>query len=411
MTSALCILSAGDEAEAARAARCGAPGRRSGSPSAIHPHQAGDVRGGPSTRAVETVRRGLAEHAPAPSARSASTITTISRRATCSRRSSAPRSRLARGAAAAVIIHTREATDDTFRILRRGGGAGDCGACFTASPGTTPMARAALDIGFYVSFAGIVTFPKAERLARGGADRAGRSAPDRDRRAVPRARPAPRASATSRRLSARVVEALAGCGIDAGRGRGAGHAQFRTLLTRVAEAVRAELTVTVPTNLSRCQRLSALTPRAKVQYCGSPTPQTIPLSDTAQKLAVVCRPGADLRTDPRGSRAVEQEFVRHIQSRVALIPEMGTLHPEERRQARAARGAADGGAALRLHGRPRGAQRLGRGVHPHRDARPRRHHRRRRRRAAAGWPCTRAGATTSPSCSATTSTSSRWRWR
>jgi octaprenyl-diphosphate synthase len=76
---------------------------------------------------------------------------------------------------------------------------------------------------------------------------------------------------------------------------------------------------------------------------------------------------------------VEQEFARHIESRVALIPEMGQVHPEERRQARAPGRAVDGGAARRLHRRSRRAQRLGRRVHPHRDARARRHHRRRRR--------------------------------
>ena len=59
-----------------------------------------------------------------------------------------------------VIIHTREATDDTFAILREAGGTAVRGVfhCFT---GDTAMARRALDIGFHVSFAGILTFPKA----------------------------------------------------------------------------------------------------------------------------------------------------------------------------------------------------------------------------------------------------------
>ena len=41
---------------------------------------------------------------------------------------------------------------------------------------------------------------------------------------------------------------------------------------------------------------------------------------------------------------VDQEFARHVQSQVELIPKIGTLHPDERRQARAAGRAADGGA-------------------------------------------------------------------
>jgi TatD DNase family protein len=62
-----------------------------------------------------------------------------------------------------VIIHTREATDDTFRILREEGGGRLRGVfhCFT---GDTVMARDALGIGFYLSYAGILTFPKAGDL-------------------------------------------------------------------------------------------------------------------------------------------------------------------------------------------------------------------------------------------------------
>ena len=56
--------------------------------------------------------------------------------------------------------------------------------CFS---GTLDEARAALDLGFYISLSGIVTFPKAETLARGRRVRPGRSAARRDRRAVSRA--------------------------------------------------------------------------------------------------------------------------------------------------------------------------------------------------------------------------------
>jgi len=60
-----------------------------------------------------------------------------------------------------VIIHTREATDDTFAILQNAPGVRGVFHCFT---GDSAMAARALDIGFYVSFAGIVTFPKAGDL-------------------------------------------------------------------------------------------------------------------------------------------------------------------------------------------------------------------------------------------------------
>jgi TatD DNase family protein len=60
-----------------------------------------------------------------------------------------------------VIIHTREAADDTFEILKGQGGARGVMHCFT---GTLDEARRALDLGFYISLSGIATFPKSEAL-------------------------------------------------------------------------------------------------------------------------------------------------------------------------------------------------------------------------------------------------------
>jgi TatD DNase family protein len=68
---------------------------------------------------------------------------------------------LARERRLPVIIHTREAADDTFGILGDVEGIQGVFHCFT---GDTAMARRALDIGFYLSYAGIVTFPKAFEL-------------------------------------------------------------------------------------------------------------------------------------------------------------------------------------------------------------------------------------------------------
>ena len=42
--------------------------------------------------------------------------------------------RLARTLRLPIVIHTREAEDDTFRILEEEGGAATSAACFTASP-------------------------------------------------------------------------------------------------------------------------------------------------------------------------------------------------------------------------------------------------------------------------------------
>lgn len=72
-----------------------------------------------------------------------------------------------------LVIHTRSASDDTLAILRECGGFGSAADtqplpvatgvfhCFTE---TLAVARAALDLGFYVSFSGILTFRNAADL-------------------------------------------------------------------------------------------------------------------------------------------------------------------------------------------------------------------------------------------------------
>jgi TatD DNase family protein len=71
--------------------------------------------------------------------------------------------RLARRRALPIVIHTREAEDDTFRILAEEA-AGDAGGVFHCFTGDRDMARRALDAGFHLSLAGIVTFPSALEL-------------------------------------------------------------------------------------------------------------------------------------------------------------------------------------------------------------------------------------------------------
>lgn len=71
--------------------------------------------------------------------------------------------RLARQRRLPVVIHTREADEDTFRILDEEN-ARDVGGVFHCFTGDRAMARRALDIGFHISLAGIVTFPRALEL-------------------------------------------------------------------------------------------------------------------------------------------------------------------------------------------------------------------------------------------------------
>ena len=60
-----------------------------------------------------------------------------------------------------IVIHTREAWDDTLAILRAQWRGGGIMHCFT---GDETQARQSLDLGFHLSFGGVLTFPKAEEV-------------------------------------------------------------------------------------------------------------------------------------------------------------------------------------------------------------------------------------------------------
>jgi len=71
--------------------------------------------------------------------------------------------RAALATAMPLVVHTRSASADTVAILREEGRGQATGVfhCFTE---TAEVARAALDLGFYISFSGILTFRNAEDL-------------------------------------------------------------------------------------------------------------------------------------------------------------------------------------------------------------------------------------------------------
>jgi TatD DNase family protein len=62
-----------------------------------------------------------------------------------------------------LIIHTRDADNDTIRIMRDTGGGKARGVmhCFSGGP---KLAEQSLALGFYISFSGIITFKKADEL-------------------------------------------------------------------------------------------------------------------------------------------------------------------------------------------------------------------------------------------------------
>ncbi len=75
--------------------------------------------------------------------------------------------RAARSVGKPLVIHTRASSADTVAILKEEGEDGSTGSaggvfhCFTE---TADVARAALDLGFYISFSGILTFKSAQDL-------------------------------------------------------------------------------------------------------------------------------------------------------------------------------------------------------------------------------------------------------
>lgn len=73
---------------------------------------------------------------------------------------------LARQRQLPVVIHTREAEEDTLNILRAEWPAERFGGILHCFTGTQEMAQACLELGFTISFSGIVTFKKAEELRK-----------------------------------------------------------------------------------------------------------------------------------------------------------------------------------------------------------------------------------------------------
>ena len=167
VTHALVILAAGDASEATQAARLQALWSGARFSAGVHPHQAHQyAEDGAAPRAVRKVFEAD------PLTRAIGEIGLdyhydFSPR-DVQRRVFAEQVALAGALRKPVIIHTREAEDDTFDILRTEGG-GEVTGVFHCFTGDATLARRALDLGFSLSFAGIVTFPKASALREAAA--------------------------------------------------------------------------------------------------------------------------------------------------------------------------------------------------------------------------------------------------
>lgn len=63
-----------------------------------------------------------------------------------------------------LVVHTRDSEEDTTEILARAVGEGGVTGVLHCFTGTADLARKALDLGFYISLSGIVTFKNAKEL-------------------------------------------------------------------------------------------------------------------------------------------------------------------------------------------------------------------------------------------------------
>ena len=163
LAHAFIILAADDEPELAQARTVARHWPDVRFSIGVHPHAAGKFAADPAsaTRAVEAamadqpLTRGLGEigldyyydHAPRD----------------VQQQVFREQIRLAKERRLPIVIHTRDAADDTFRILTEEA-ASDVGGVFHCFTGDRDMARRVLDVGFHISLAGIVTFRNAVEL-------------------------------------------------------------------------------------------------------------------------------------------------------------------------------------------------------------------------------------------------------
>lgn len=63
-----------------------------------------------------------------------------------------------------VIIHTREAEEETLKLLQEHWGHAEIGGILHCYSGSLEFAQAGLEMGFLISFSGILTFPKANNI-------------------------------------------------------------------------------------------------------------------------------------------------------------------------------------------------------------------------------------------------------
>jgi TatD DNase family protein len=168
LTGVLCIVDASDPAEISRAGRVLPLWDGLRTTSGVHPHRAAPFAGR-AARAAELAEARI--HAE-PLVRAVGEVgldyyydfaPRDAQRAVF-----AEQIRLACERNLPLVVHTREADDDTIDLLEREG-KGRARGVFHCFSGDVRLAGRALDLGFFVSFSGIVTFPKARGVREAAA--------------------------------------------------------------------------------------------------------------------------------------------------------------------------------------------------------------------------------------------------
>jgi TatD DNase family protein len=163
VSGALCVLACGDAQEATRAARVGVLWHGLRFAVGVHPHQAHEYAGREAA-VVAAVSDALSG---TPGACAVGEIGLdyhydFSPRAV-QRDVFSRQIRFARDIGRPVVVHTREADEDTIRIVREEGG-GEVRGVFHCFCGSERLAEEALALGFMLSFSGMITFPRAESI-------------------------------------------------------------------------------------------------------------------------------------------------------------------------------------------------------------------------------------------------------
>jgi TatD DNase family protein len=162
VTHALCILAADEPEEMARAATVKTAWPAVRFAAAVHPHSAGAYARRPEAAAAVTRDAVQSVDAVVVGEIGLDYHYDFSPR-DVQREVFAAQISLAVDLGRPVAIHTREASEDTFAVIREAGGGRVRGVMHCFSHGEAELRRA-LDLDFFISIAGIMTFPKAQGL-------------------------------------------------------------------------------------------------------------------------------------------------------------------------------------------------------------------------------------------------------